>query len=252
VTDEGARENLRLARRIKRLESTLEHVEQIRDGNASLLGKVLDELDVERTRSHELLLNVLPAPIVARLDAGETHIADGHDRAAVLMADLVGFTQTASALSPAELVDDLNQLFTQFDEFCVKCGVEKIKTIGDAYMAVAGLDETAMDPVVAAADLALDMVNALKGAPAHWQIRIGIHVGPVVAGIIGSRKFAYDVWGDAVNVASRLESTSLPDRIQVSQPVAAVLDGSFVLESRGQFEIKGKGTMPTWFVVGRL
>ena len=252
MTDEAARENLRLTRRIKRLESTLEQVEQIRDGNASLLNKVLDDLDAERTRSRELLLNVLPAPIVARLDAGEEHIADGHDHVAVLMADLVGFTQTASTLSPAELVDDLNELFTHFDEACVNRGVEKIKTIGDAYMAVAGLDETATEPVVAAADLALDMVNALKESRTSWQIRIGIHVGPVVAGIIGSRKFAYDVWGDAVNIASRLESTSLPDRIQVSQPVADALDGSFALESRGQVEIKGKGTMPTWFVVGRL
>ena len=168
------------------------------------------------------------------------------------MADLVGFTQTASTLSPAELVDDLNELFTQFDEACAARGVEKIKTIGDAYMAVAGLDETTTDPVAAAANLALDMLDALKESRTSWQIRIGIHVGPVVAGIIGSRKFAYDVWGDAVNVASRLESTSLPDRIQVSQPVANTLDGSFALESRGQVEIKGKGTMPTWFVVGRL
>jgi adenylate cyclase len=252
VTDEAEGENLRLARRIKRLESTLEQVEQIRDGNASLLNKVLDELDAERTRSRELLLNVLPAPIVARLDAGESHIADGHDHVAVLMADLVGFTQTASTLSPAELVDDLNELFTQFDEACAERGVEKIKTIGDAYMAVAGLDETATDRVAATADLALDMLAALKASRTNWQIRIGIHAGPVVAGIIGSRKFAYDVWGDAVNVASRLESTSLPNRIQVSQPVAEKLDGSFELESRGEVEIKGKGPMATWFVVGRL
>ena len=252
MTDEAARENLRLARRIKRLESTLEQVEQIRDGNASLLSKVLDDLEAERTRSHELLLNVLPAPIVARLDAGESHIADGHDHVSVLMADLVGFTQTASTLTPAELVDDLNQLFTQFDEACIRRGVEKIKTIGDAYMAVAGLDETATDHVAATADLALDMLDALKESRTPWQMRIGIHAGPVVAGIIGSRKFAYDVWGDAVNVASRLESTSLPDRIQVSRPVAEKLDGMFALESRGEVEIKGKGPMPTWFVVGRL
>ena len=215
MTDETARENLRLARRIKRLESTLEQVEQIRDGNASLLNKVLDDLDAERTRSRALLLNVLPAPIVARLDAGETNIADGHDHVAVLMADLVGFTETASSLSPTELVDDLNELFTQFDEACAKRGVEKIKTIGDAYMAVAGLDVSAADSATAATNLALDMVGALKDSRPHWQIRVGIHAGPVVAGIIGSRKFAYDVWGDAVNVASRLETTSLPNRIQV-------------------------------------
>jgi len=252
VTDETARDNLRLARRIKRLEATLEQVEQIRDGNASLLNKVLDDLDAERMRSRDLLLNVLPAPIVARLDAGESHIADGHEHVAVLMADLVGFTGTASRLSPAELVDDLNAVFTRFDEACVTRGVEKIKTIGDAYMAVAGLDKEVAEPVAAAADLALDMLDALKESRTKWQIRIGIHAGPVVAGIIGSRKFAYDVWGDTVNVASRLESTSLPGRIHVSQAVADALADSFALEARGLVDLKGKGEMATWFITGRL
>jgi len=252
VTDEAARENLRLTRRIKRLESTLEQVEQIRDGNASLLNKVLDDLDRERMRSRDLLLNVLPAPIVARLDAGESHIADGHEHVAVLMADLVGFTETASSLSPAELVDDLNGVFTRFDEACVTRGVEKIKTIGDAYMAVAGLDRDIVEPVAKAADLALDMLDALKDSRTAWQIRIGIHAGPVVAGIIGSRKFAYDVWGDTVNVASRLESTSVPGRIHVSQAVADAVTDTFTLEARGLVELKGKGEMATWFITGRL
>jgi len=234
VADEFARENLRLARRVKRLEATLEQVELIRDANATLLSRVAEELDVERQRSHELLLNVLPERIVARLDAGETHIADRHEHVVVLMTDLVGFTPSAGQLSAADLVNELNELFTRFDDACAARGIEKIKTIGDAYMAVAGLNRdvssTARESVAAAADAALDMFVALQAAGSRWEMRAGIHVGPVVAGIIGSRKFAYDVWGDTVNVASRLESTSLPGRVQVSQDVAAALDDRFVLE----------------------
>ena len=257
----AAKENLRLARRVKRLEATLEQVERIRDGNASLLGRVMDELDTERQRSRDLLLNVLPSSIVARLDAGEERIADGHESVVVLMADLVGFTETASRLSPVQLVASLNDVFTRFDVACAARGVEKIKTIGDAYMAVAGLEpvegtSTATQedaPAVAAAELALDMIQALEHADSPWRMRIGIHSGPVVAGIIGSRKFAYDIWGDTVNVASRLESTSEPGRIQVSQPIAESLElsGRFQLEFRGDVDLKGKGPTPTWFLVGR-
>jgi adenylate cyclase len=251
MEDDLTRENQRLARRVKRLESTLEQVEGIRDGNAQLLNRLMSELDAERARSRQLLLNVLPASIVARLDAGETHIADRHDEVAVLMADLVGFTAAASALSPAELVDDLNDLFTQFDEACARHGVEKIKTIGDAYMAVAGLDAAGSQPASAAADLGLEMLEIIAQAGHGWQMRAGLHTGPIVAGIIGSRKFAFDVWGDTVNVASRLESTSIPGRVQVSQRVADVLADGFVLEPRGQVELKGKGSQSTWFVLGR-
>jgi len=256
LDDEFARENLRLARRVKRLESTLEQVERIRDGNATLLSRLMEELDAERTRSRDLLLNVLPARIVARLDAGETHIADRHEYVAVLMSDLVAFTPSAAQLSAGELVTELNQLFTRFDDACAAHGVEKIKTIGDAYMAVAGLDrsdqEDRGESVAAAAQLAIDMFDALRAAGSRWAMRIGIHAGPVVAGIIGSRKFAYDVWGDTVNVASRLETASLPGRIHVSEPVATALQGRFALEPLGLIELKGKGAMPTWFVNGRL
>ena len=249
--EELARENVRLARRVKRLESTLEQVELIRDGNAQLLNRVMSELDVERARSRDLLLNVLPASIVARLDAGETHIADGHDEVAVLMADLVGFTEKAAGLTPAQLVDDLNGLFITFDEACARRGVEKVKTIGDAYMAVAGLDGRSDRSIPAAADLALDMLAAVATSSRGWQMRVGLHAGPVVAGIIGSRKFAFDVWGDTVNLASRLESTALPGRLHVSQAVADALSGEFLLEPRGEIQLKGKGATPTWFVLGR-
>lgn len=256
MDDESSRGNARLERRIRRLEATLEQVERIRDANATLLSRLMDDLEVERQRSHELLLNVLPERIVARLDAGETHIADRHDEVVVLMTDLVAFTSSAAQLSAGDLVAELNDLFTRFDDACAARGVEKIKTIGDAYMAVAGLDRSpqgdAQESVVAAAELALDMLDALGEARSRWAMRIGIHAGPVVAGIIGTRKFAYDVWGDTVNVASRLETTSLPGRIHVSEPVAAALEGRFALEPRGAVDLKGKGELPTWFLNGRL
>ena len=254
--DDAARENSRLARRVKRLEMTLEHVEQIRDINATLLDRLMRDLDLERTRSRELLLNTLPATIVDRLEAGETKIADGHPVVGVLMADLVGFTNTASRLSPTDLVGDLNTLFTRFDEACTLRGVEKIKTIGDAYMAVGGLDadEAAIHgAIVAVAELALDMVDQLRAADLGWSMRVGVHAGPVVSGIIGSRKFAFDVWGDTVNVASRLEATSQPDRVQISSAVHEILEraGGFEVEPRGEIELKGKGLVETWFLNGR-
>jgi len=255
LDEEIARENARLKRRVHRLEETLEGVEFIRDSNRKLLDRLMDDLDAERQRSRELLLNVLPERIVARLDAGETRIADRHEFVAVLMTDLVAFTPSAAQLSAAELVNELNDLFTAFDDACAARGVEKIKTIGDAYMAVAGLDRDDQagsgESVVAAANLALDMFAALHATGSRWQMRIGIHAGPVVAGVIGTRKFAYDVWGDSVNVASRLESMSLPGRAQVSESVAAALEGRFMLEERGLVDLKGRGEMTTWFLVGR-
>jgi class 3 adenylate cyclase len=170
------------------------------------------------------------------------------------MTDLVGFTPSAAQLTAADLVAELNDLFTRFDAACARRGVEKIKTIGDAYMAVAGLDRddstASRASVTSAASLALDMFEALVTSGARWQMRIGIHAGPVVAGVIGTRKFAYDVWGDTVNVASRLESTSQPGRIQVSKVVADALESDFLLEPRGKVDLKGKGQTATWFLVG--
>jgi class 3 adenylate cyclase len=253
--DEVARENLRLARRVARLELSLEQIENIRDANAQLLNRLMEDLDAERQRSHQLLLNVLPERIVARLDAGETHIADRHAHVAVLMSVLVGFTPSAAQLSAGELVSQLNDLFTRFDEACAVRGVEKIKTIGDAYMAVAGLDDDAdgdrARSVTAAVNLAHDMFTALELSESRWQMRVGIHAGPVVAGVIGTRKFAYDVWGDTVNVASRLESTSEPGRIHVSKTVADALAGRFLIEPRGAIELKGMGATETFFVTDR-
>lgn len=247
---EPEREVLRLSRRIRRLEETLGQVESIRDTNMRLQDRLMADLAAERARSRELLLNVLPGDIVARLDAGETRIADRHERVAVLFSDLVGFTGIAARLAPAELVERLDRLFSAFDAACAAHGMEKIKTIGDAYMAAAGLGPDEVDPCAAAVAVGLEMVRAVQATRGAWRIRVGIHVGPVVAGVIGRHKFAYDLWGDSVNVASRLEATAEPGRIHVSTEVADALRGRYRLEPRGTVELKGKGPTETFYVLG--
>jgi adenylate cyclase len=240
-----------LARRVSRLEATLQSVEQIRDTNVRLIDRMMHELETERARSHDLLLNVLPQPIIDRLNAGEQLIADRYDDVAIVFSDFVGFTEISSRLPVATLVSSLNALFSAFDASCEALGVEKIKTIGDAYMAAAGLPGTRGDHVRAAADLTLAMLAAVQDAGAPWQIRIGLHCGPLVAGVIGTSKFVYDLWGDAVNVASRLETTAPPGRIQVSGEVAEALADAFELEPRGTIELKGKGSTEAFFLVRR-
>jgi adenylate cyclase len=202
------KENARFARRISQLDATLQQVEQIRDTNARLLKRIMADLEIEQARSHDLLLNVLPQSIIDRLNAGEGLIADRYEDVAVVFSDFVGFTEISSRLPVDELVSSLNGLFSAFDAACAALGVEKIKTIGDAYMAAAGLPGTRPDHVQAAAELALAMRATVRDAGEPWQVRIGLHSGPVVAGVIGTNKFAYDLWGDAVNVASRLETTA--------------------------------------------
>ena len=214
----------------------------------------LRQIQAEREKSDRLLLNVLPAPIADRLKEGEETIADSFEEASVLFADLVGFTPMAASLPPAALVNRLNEIFSAFDQAAAGLELEKIKTIGDAYMAVGGLPVRRLDHVQAVAQLALGMqeqvrlFNARSGA--GIQIRIGIHAGPVVAGVIGRHKFTYDLWGDTVNLASRMESNSLPDRIQVTAAVADRLrnDGRFRIEPRGPVEIKGRGVLETFWL----
>jgi adenylate cyclase len=242
--DDPAKELLRAARENRRLKATLEHLEQMRDTNARALDRVRAELDA-------LLENVFPRPIIERLNAGETLIADRHERVTVLFSDLVGFTEISSRMEVAELVAGLNHLFSAFDASCDELGVEKIKTIGDAYLAVAGLPGSNPDQVAAVGDLALAMREAVRDAGPPWRIRIGIHTGPVVAGVIGRRKFVYDVWGDTVNMASRLESSAPEDAIQVSEDVAGALADGFLVESRGEIDLKGKGSTPTFLLAGR-
>ena len=212
----------------------------------------LEEIRIEREKSERLLLNILPAPIAERLKTGSSTIADGFAEATVLFSDLVGFTKIAARVTAEELVSRLNELFQAFDSLAEACGVEKIKTIGDAYMVAGGLPIPQSDHAERIADMALGMLGAIEEYNARaeepFEIRIGIHTGPVVAGVIGSAKFAYDLWGDTVNTASRMESNCLPGRIQVSEATHDLLRARYRLESRGTIEVKGKGEMKTYFL----
>jgi class 3 adenylate cyclase len=213
------------------------------------------EVQQERLRAEHLLLNILPAEIAERLKRDDSAIADGFAEVTVLFADIAGFTQMADKLPPARLVAMLNEVFSQFDGLAERHGLEKIKTIGDAYMAAAGLPQPRSDHAEAVADMALDMLQVLAamrsplGLP--LAMRIGIHTGPVVAGVIGKRKFIYDLWGDTVNIAARMESHGEAGQIQVSAETARRLQATHVLEDRGLSVIKGKGELQTFWLTGR-
>lgn len=214
---------------------------------------ILDRLKLEKQRSETLLLNILPEAIVSRLNAGETVIADRFESASMLFADIVGFTAAAASMPASSIVAQLDRLFSAFDALAAELGVEKIKTIGDAYMAATGLPEHRADHALVLANFAtgmLDIVDDINGGqPAPLALRIGMHCGPVVAGVIGRRKFIYDVWGDTVNVASRLESHGVPGRIQVSAEMVAALSSHFSFEHRGVITLKGKGDCPAYLIV---
>jgi adenylate cyclase len=246
------KENRSLTRKLARMGSNFRQMEVMQDATSKVLSRLTQELEDERARSQALLLNILPQQIIDRLEAGEETIADRFPELTVLFSDIVGFTETSSDMPPDQLVSELNGLFSEFDELCGRTGVEKIKTIGDAYMAVAGLPDTRSDHVAAIAELALRMRQETLGRATTpgWRIRIGIHTGPAVAGVIGKKKFVYDVWGDTVNVASRLETSAEPGRIHVSEPVADALRGSFDTEPRGTVELKGKGPISTHYLIG--
>ena len=211
-------------------------------------------LGEERARSERLLLNILPAPIAERLKASEDSIAEHSDGVTVLFADIVGFTPLSARKTPRALVELLNRIFSEFDTLADAHGLEKIKTIGDAYMAVAGLPEPWPDHASRAARMALAMHDAIARISAETgeelALRIGLHSGPVVAGVIGRRKFAYDMWGDTVNTASRMESHGLPGAIHCTEATAVLLKGAFQLQPRGAMEIKGKGEMHTFLLIG--
>jgi len=212
-------------------------------------------LDRAHARSEELLLNILPPTIAGRLKATTGTIADGFAGVTVLFADIVGFTTLSSRLTPERVVELLNDLFCTFDDLAGRHGLEKIKTIGDCYMIAGGLPEPRPDHAEAVAEMALAMLAAVRSMGAHAgepiDVRIGLHSGPVVAGVIGKRKFIYDVWGDTVNVASRMESCGLPGTIQLTATAHRLLEGKFRMTRRGMIEVKGKGEMETWLLEGR-
>jgi len=212
-------------------------------------------IEAEQRRSEILLLNILPAPIVERLKRSPGTVADSFPEVTVLFADIVAFAPLADHLPPAQLVTLLNDVFSAFDRVAGRYGLEKIKTMGDCYMVVGGLPVPLPDHAEAVAEAALDMLAALAELNARrtppLELRIGIHTGPVVAGVIGTRKFSYDLWGDTVNTASRMESHGLPGCVQVSRATYARLRGRYVIEERGVVNVKGKGQMDTFLLVGR-
>ncbi|MCX6890244.1 MAG: response regulator [Verrucomicrobia bacterium] len=222
-----------------------------------LLARVNTHLTLDRLHreNESLLLSILPASIAARLKSGEAGIADHFPEVSVLFADIVDFTTLSNGLSPQPLVALLNDLFTQFDHLANEHNVEKIKTIGDCYMAVCGVPENRPDHAAALADMALGIVEHLKQfnrtRGTDLKVRIGLNTGPVVAGVIGRSKFIYDLWGDTVNTASRMEATGLPNRVQVTAEMQRVLAVDFDFEERGEIEVKGKGRLRTWLLLGR-
>jgi adenylate cyclase len=225
--------------------------------------KLYEQVLAEQKVSERLLLNVLPFSIAERLkgrpeviaDSFTEVIADSFAEATVLFADIVDFTKFAHGVSAKVLVGVLNDIFTRFDDIADNRGLEKIKTVGDSYMAAAGIPVPVADHALRAAHMALDIIEEMNQFNGHYghdlKVRVGINTGEVVAGVIGKRKFLYDLWGDVVNTASRMESHGVPGRIQVTDTTREHLQRPFLLEERGTIDVKGKGGMHTWFLNGR-
>lgn len=221
---------------------------------ANQRNEALAALRAEQEKSEDLLLRVLPRPIAERLKGTTQTIADHFVAASILFADVVDFTPLAQRLPPADVVGILDQLFSQFDALVERHGLEKVKTIGDCYMAVAGVPDPRPDHARKAALLALDMrdvvaTSVVAGRPG-LELRIGINSGPVVGGVIGTKRFLYDLWGDAVNTASRMESHGTPGEIQITRATYELLKDEFICRPRGTIPVKGKGQMETWYLVG--
>ncbi|MBX7232888.1 MAG: adenylate/guanylate cyclase domain-containing protein [Caldilineales bacterium] len=220
---------------------------------------LLRQLRREQDKTRRLLLNVLPQEIADKLKEEEGRVQTTHAQSfaaiSVLFADVVGFTSLSVRLSPAAMVDLLNDIYSYFDTLVVEYGVEKIRTIGDNYMVVAGAPQTRPDHAAAIADLALAMRGFIDHTPAYRELglsfRIGVNSGPAIGAVIGKTKFHYDVWGDAVNIASRMESHGVPGKIQIAGPTYDLLERDFICTPRGPIEVKGKGVMETWFLEGR-
>lgn len=219
------------------------------------LKRAREELRAMRDKAEKLLLNILPQSVAERLKSGERSVVNAIPEATIFFSDLVGFTPLAASLSPGDLVRFLNEVFSEMDRLAAQHGLEKIKTIGDAYMLAGGVPDPRPDHAQAVADFALDLAERLPniasagGIPV--RLRIGIHSGPVVAGVIGENKFAYDLWGDTVNTASRLESSGIEGRIHISAETRELLGDAYSTEPRGLIEIKGKQAMETYLLTGK-
>ena len=227
-------------------------ITRMSDEVVALIEARTGEIQSALKRNEELLLNILPEPIAARKLANEKVIADSHECCSVLFGDIVGFTPLSKALGPERLVEFLNQIFTAFDDYSEELGLEKIKTIGDNYMVACGVPNADPAHALKIAEMGCRMVNYMKAMEpvggVKPMMRIGIHSGPLVAGVIGKKKFIYDLWGDAVNTAARMESHGLPNKIHVSAETAVLIENDFSLTKRGLIDVKGKGQMETYLL----
>ncbi len=239
------RQNRLLERKLLRSEQALRLLQDIQRGNTHLQKSLFSEIEAEKEKSDRLLQNILPLEAIRRLGQGETVIADSIDCATVVFSDLVGFTPASAEMSAEDLVRTLNDLYSAFDEAAQRHGVEKIKTIGDAYLAASGLTGDDPDHAATAADFALEIRDILLASHDEgsqpWRMRIGLHSGPLTAGVIGKHKFAYDIWGDTVNIASRIQSVCPPNEVLVSADTADLLPERFRLTDQGEVELKGRG-----------
>lgn len=251
----GVRELNQLVTAFNQMASILHQREKEKETALTDLGEKATALEKEKGRTEKLLLNVLPIAIADRLQRGEKVEAETFPEVTVLFADVVGFTKLAAELGPRSVTNLLNELFEIFDDLAEKYKLEKIKTIGDCYMAVAGVPDRSPTHAQQMADFSLEALSILKSQnqklSRNLQIRIGMHSGTVAAGIIGRKKFAYDLWGDVVNITSRLEGTAEPMKIHVSESVHARLEDSYLFEERGEVELKNRGKLRTYYLVGK-
>ena len=215
----------------------------------------LEQLTDERERSETLLLNILPPNIAARLKDGEEPIVDSVGDVTVLFADIVGFTPLSATVPATKMIEYLDAIFTEFDRLAGVYGLQKLKTVGDCYEVVGGMPPASHNPVDKVADFGLALIESLNHLNAQlgtdFHARVGLNLGPVIAGVLGKKKLMYDVWGDAVNVAQRMEAHGVPDRVMVSEAVRLKLEETFDFEARMEIDIKGKGIMPTSLLIGR-
>lgn len=251
----GVKELTQLVQGFNRMASILRQREKEKESALTDLGEKASALEKEKGRTEKLLLNVLPIAVADRLQKGEKVEAETFPEVTVFFADVVGFTKLAAELGPRSVANLLNELFEMFDDLAEKYKLEKIKTIGDCYMAVAGVPDRSPTHAQQMADFSLEALAALKNQnqlmSRNLEIRIGMHSGTVAAGIIGRKKFAYDLWGDVVNVTNRLEGTAEPMKIHVSESVHSRLEDSYLFEKRGEVELRNRGKLQTYYLIGK-